>query len=321
MRAMLLLGLAVFAVVPCRAQDYSVQIACQNGLVDRLSRGFLRCTSDPPLYRDAVQRERVRSVAYVVEPTDSEIMAESSSLARYTVVQMERRPIQPVRDTVRACPERVCMASVYPVDGEPALLRVNKFLGPDTDTAPLDGNAVADTVAYYVQFERNRQAVQFIHRSDGVLPFVVPVKVRWRSRDLPDSTAADGLGSTRAASQISLGMAYTWRAAERTYRYEAGSKAPVSFTGFNWSFGLGVGFSVEEVNEANTLSAPGTFSGRRANMLIASPTASLQSGYGDFLVGLYGGRDYGLTTGAGAWDFNGSWWIGIGVSTKLPFSF
>ena len=51
----------------------------------------------------------------------------------------------------------------------------------------------------------------------------------------------------------------------------------------------------------------------------ADPVA-LMTGYGDFLFGVYGGIDLGLTSGAGAWDFNGNRWLGIGLSTKLPFN-
>lgn len=345
MRSLLLASLVLFAAAagtaPARSQVVETYTSCDDGLRSRVLRLGLRCTEGFDFYeRGPVERRTIqlngfsRAVeAGAVPPPAPPVvpvgdplpwaLTDSTSAYRFLyAVTDSASALVPSPFPAEPNGSRV-QATVRPVKENSRLLLFNSYLSCEQE----DGAACLNedgwtSEARYFRFNRNRNYIRLLERDVKYSVAAIPVRVRFRRLAVPD---ADGPESptTQATGDVSAGLIRSWTLSEREFRYEEGAPSVLFRTGRVRAFSVGVGFSTTEVNALTgsrdrTRFEAGT---KKIQMAVVSPMIGVGFGNGTVLINVFAGVDVGLFEGSGSWDYQGSPWVGLGISSGKLFPF
>ena len=201
------------------------------------------------------------------------------------------------------------MVSVIPSPDSANVLLLNRYI---------TGDSLSTDAGYILRIWGDRTFVRFRELGAQVYPLVIPLRVR---PGYTETVASEEIDVPEIANgSVSIGVYGALFARERYYRYERGRSAVVQGSGRQVSFGPLLGFSVLEVNDANTLADGDTTTVKRS-LGTVSFGGGLTLGNAQLNLGLFGGWEWGFTDGAERWDYQGRPWWGVGVvaSPSLVF--
>lgn len=177
-----------------------------------------------------------------------------------------------------------------------------------------DDDEIDPNYTYFFRL-KNRQTAVFRHNDISLSALTIPLKYRFAGRNRETGIDFDEEFSTSFNANLYLSIAFRGRT-KFTYLKNLDN----SIRDISWRTGIFIGLGTHKLNSGNTSAAGEGNSyveGREENKGLFSTGLGISYTYKTFSIGFYGGLDYAIGKGSGAWDYDGKPWVGVALGLEV----